>query len=79
MREPNITVIETEVKDTVRSGYMGEILGVECLTAGKKDHVSFHMSPFGMLFQENSNFHFIHISLLSFYNLVLTSPSTSPP
>ena len=41
MREPNVMVVESTVTEVVKSGWTGDVVGVECLTAGKKDHVSF--------------------------------------
>jgi squalene monooxygenase len=35
---PNVTVVETTVTDVVKSEYTGQVLGVECQTAGKKDY-----------------------------------------
>lgn len=40
MKEPNVTVVETEAKDLVRNGWTGQVLGVECSTKGEKDYVS---------------------------------------
>jgi squalene monooxygenase len=39
-RTPNVTVVETTVTDLVSGGHSGQILGVKCLTDGKKDCVS---------------------------------------
>lgn len=38
MKEPNITVVETTVTNTVTSGWTGQVLGVESLTGGEKDY-----------------------------------------
>lgn len=35
---PNVTVVETTVTDIVKSGYTGQVLGVECQTAGTQDY-----------------------------------------
>ncbi|KAF2875226.1 squalene monooxygenase [Massariosphaeria phaeospora] len=35
---PNVTVVETTAVDVVKSGYSGQILGVECKTDGKQDY-----------------------------------------
>lgn len=37
MREENVSVVESTVIDLVRCGHTGQILGVQCLTKGKKD------------------------------------------
>ena len=37
MREPNISVIESTVTDTIKNGWTGQVLGVEALTKGEKD------------------------------------------
>ena len=37
MREPNISVVESTVTDTIRNGWTGQVLGVEALTKGEKD------------------------------------------
>ena len=37
MREENISVVESDVKDVVKCGYTGQIVGVQCLTKGEKD------------------------------------------
>lgn len=41
MRTPNVTVVESTVTDTIKNGWTGQILGVECTTKGEKDYVSF--------------------------------------
>ena len=38
MREPNITVVETTVTNTVTNSWTGQILGVESLTHGEMDY-----------------------------------------
>ena len=38
MKEPNITVVESTATETVKSGYTGQILGVESLTKGERDY-----------------------------------------
>ena len=38
MLEPNVTVVETDVKETVKSGWTGQIVGVETITKGEKDY-----------------------------------------
>lgn len=43
MKEPNVTVVETEAKDLVRNGWTGQVLGVECSTKGEKDYVSYNL------------------------------------
>lgn len=40
MRTPNVTVVESTVTDTIKNGWTGQILGVECTTKGQKDYVS---------------------------------------
>lgn len=40
MRTPNVTVVESTVTDTIKNGWTGQILGVECTTKGEKDYVS---------------------------------------
>ncbi|MCJ1372175.1 Squalene epoxidase [Loxospora ochrophaea] len=35
--EPNITVVETTVTETVKNGWTGQVLGVETLTQGERD------------------------------------------
>lgn len=35
---PNVTVVETTVTDMVKNGHTGQVLGVECQTAGAKDY-----------------------------------------
>lgn len=40
MAEDNVTVIETTATELVRSGYSGQVLGVECKTRGELDYVS---------------------------------------
>jgi len=37
MREENLSVVESTVTDVVKCGYTGQILGVQCLTNGKRD------------------------------------------
>ncbi|KAL6718830.1 Squalene epoxidase [Lecanora helva] len=37
LKEENISVIESDVKDVVKCGYTGQIVGVQCLTNGEKD------------------------------------------
>lgn len=37
MREPNLSVVESNVADIVKSSQTGTILGVNCLTKGEKD------------------------------------------
>ncbi|KAF2634614.1 SE-domain-containing protein [Massarina eburnea CBS 473.64] len=34
---PNVTIVETTVNDVVKDSYTGQILGVECTTAGQPD------------------------------------------
>jgi squalene monooxygenase len=34
---PNVTIVETTVTDVVKSGYSGQVLGVECQTQGTPD------------------------------------------
>ncbi|KAF1987914.1 ERG1 squalene epoxidase [Aulographum hederae CBS 113979] len=36
-RTPNVTVVETTATELIKSGYTGQILGVECTTKGGKD------------------------------------------
>ena len=43
-RTPNVTVVETTVTDLVKNGWTGQILGVESLTAGKKDCYFGHLT-----------------------------------
>ena len=38
MKEPNITVVETTVTEIIKSGWTGQILGVESSTRGEKDY-----------------------------------------
>ena len=38
MKEPNVTVVETTVTNTVTSSWTGQILGVESTTRGEKDY-----------------------------------------
>ena len=38
MKEPNVMVVETDVKDTVKSGWTGQVVGVESITKGEKDY-----------------------------------------
>ena len=40
----NVTVVETTANDMVRSGYSGQILGVECTTKGEKDFYFGHLT-----------------------------------
>ncbi|KAG9547416.1 squalene epoxidase, partial [Aureobasidium melanogenum] len=40
----NITVIETTATDLVRSGYTGQVLGVECSTRDRKDYYFAHLT-----------------------------------
>lgn len=44
MKEPNVSVVETEAKDVVRSGWTGQVLGVECSTKGEKDFYFGHIT-----------------------------------
>lgn len=44
MKCANVTVIETTVTDLVRSGYTGQILGVESTTKGEKDYYFAHLT-----------------------------------
>lgn len=37
MQEENISVVESTVTDTIKCGYTGNILGVNCLTQGERD------------------------------------------
>lgn len=37
MREPNISVLESTVTGTVKNGWTGQVMGVECLTKGESD------------------------------------------
>lgn len=41
---PNVTVVETTATDLVRSGYSGQVLGVECTTKEKKDYYFGHLT-----------------------------------
>lgn len=45
VRAPNVTVFETKATELVTSGYTGEVLGVECVTKGKKDYVRLRKFP----------------------------------
>jgi squalene monooxygenase len=38
MKSANVTVVETTASDLVRSGYTGQVLGVECSTQDRKDY-----------------------------------------
>ncbi|KAJ9639394.1 Squalene epoxidase [Coniosporium tulheliwenetii] len=38
VRTPNVTVVESTVTDTIKNGWTGQILGVECTTKGEKDY-----------------------------------------
>lgn len=40
----NVTVIETTATDLVRSGYSGQVLGVECSTRDRKDYYFAHLT-----------------------------------
>lgn len=40
----NVTVIETTATDLVRSGYTGQVLGVECSTRDRKDYYFAHLT-----------------------------------
>jgi squalene monooxygenase len=40
MRTPNVTVIETTVTDLVKSGWTGQVLGVQSQTKSNPDYVS---------------------------------------
>ncbi|KAK8173564.1 ERG1 squalene epoxidase [Phyllosticta citrichinensis] len=44
MKEPNVSVVETEAKDVIRNGWTGQVLGVECLTKGEKDFYFGHIT-----------------------------------
>lgn len=41
---PNVSVVETTATDLVRSGYSGQVLGVECTTKEKKDYYFGHLT-----------------------------------
>jgi squalene monooxygenase len=38
LKSTNVTVVETTASDLVRSGYTGQVLGVECSTQDRKDY-----------------------------------------
>lgn len=40
----NVTVVETTATDLVRSGYSGQVLGVECSTRDRKDYYFAHLT-----------------------------------
>ena len=42
MQHPNVTVVESIATELVKSGWTGQILGVESTTEGKKDYVRKH-------------------------------------
>ncbi|KAH0236222.1 squalene epoxidase, partial [Aureobasidium melanogenum] len=44
LRCANVTVIETTATDLVRSGYTGQVLGVECSTRDRKDYYFAHLT-----------------------------------
>ena len=37
MREPNVTIVESTVTGTVKNGWTGQVVGVECMTGGEPD------------------------------------------
>lgn len=41
---PNVTIFETTATNLVRSGYTGQVLGVECKTNDKKDYYFGHLT-----------------------------------
>lgn len=41
---PNVTVVETTATDLVKSGYTGQILGVQCSTKGEQDYYFGHLT-----------------------------------
>ncbi|MCJ1239533.1 Squalene epoxidase [Varicellaria rhodocarpa] len=82
MKEPNITIVESTATEVVKSGYTGQILGVESLTRGERDYYFGELTIIADGYASKFRKHYIEnapISKSKFYGLELIDADLPRP